>query len=77
MSSVRSFWPLSLRILSFPKRAGKPAPKDDVQVIMTEDMARLFEDRCLGPNAELTEPLLFSDDDLPTYIIGLKPHQEN
>lgn len=57
------------------KPAPRPAPDDVVQVIMTERMARFFEARCLGVNTvgptELAGPLLFSEDDLPTYIIGV------
>ena len=55
--------------------AKPPAPDDVVQVLMTEEMARRFEERCLGGNTRgktsLSPPLLFSEDDLPTYIIQI------
>jgi hypothetical protein len=58
---------------TFPKGAGRQEPKSEVQVLMNEDTARLFERECLRPRRmELTGPLLFSDDDLPTYIIGVE-----
>lgn len=60
----------------WPKGTSRPGPKDVVQVLMTEEMARRFERRCLGMNtmAEtgLTGPVLFRADDLPTYMIGLR-----
>lgn len=60
----------------FPKGCPKPGPKDMVQVCMTEEMARRFEQRVLGKNTvgetELAGPMIFSEDDLPTYIIGIK-----
>lgn len=60
----------------FPKVAPPPEPGEAVQVLMTEQMARRFEQRCLGAentigDTSLVGPLLFSDDDLPTYIIGI------
>lgn len=59
----------------WPKGAPKPAPDEIVAVRMTEKMARVFEQRCLGHNTvgetELAGPLLFSEDDVPTYIIGI------
>jgi hypothetical protein len=40
-------------------------------------MARRFEACCLGAHTnaptELAGPVLFSEDDPPTYIIGVKP----
>lgn len=56
--------------------APQPAPNDMVQVCMTEQMARRFEARCLGKgntrgDTRLEGPLLFSEDSLPTYIIGV------
>lgn len=58
-----------------PKGTKRPAPDDVVQVLMTEDMARRFEERCLGLNTagptQLAGPLLFGPDDVPTYIIGV------
>lgn len=64
--------------VDFPKGCPKPEEKDTVQVLMTEEMARNFEKRCLGRgntvgDTYLAGPLLFSDDDLPTYIIGITP----
>ncbi len=55
----------------FPKSTTKPDPQDIVQVLMTEKMARLFEERVLNVDEgfKLAGPLIFSDDDLPTYII--------
>lgn len=55
----------------------QPKLDDTVQIIMTERMARHFEERCLGQsntvgNTCLAGPILFSEDDLPTYIIGLR-----
>lgn len=48
-------------------------PKEVVSVLMTEEMARRFEARCLKHNTkgytQLAGPLLFSEDDLPSYII--------
>lgn len=60
----------------WPKGAPRPAPSDIVQVLMSEEMARRFEARCLGPtntrgNTSLAGPLLFGEDDLPTYIIDV------
>lgn len=56
----------------YPRRAPKPEPEDTVAVLMTEKVARRFEARCLGAYSELAGPMLFSEDDTPTYIIGLK-----
>lgn len=57
----------------YPKRTDPPEGADVVQVLMTEDMARVFERRCLGQHTvgetRLSPPLVFSADDLPTYII--------
>lgn len=61
--------------MTWPKGAPKPEPDDMVAVLMTERMARRFEKACLGRHtageSQLTGPLLFSDDDVPTYIIGI------
>lgn len=61
----------------WPRGAGRPEGGDMVSVLMTEDMARAFERRCLGNNTRgdtyLCGPLLFSEDDVPTYIIGVNP----
>lgn len=59
----------------YPRMVPVPAPADTVQVVMSERMARRFEALCLGartvaPTA-LSGPVLFSERDLPTYIIGL------
>lgn len=50
---------------------------DLVQVVMTKDMAKVFEDKCLGKkhtigDTYLAGPMKFSAGDLPTYIIGVK-----
>lgn len=60
----------------YPKGVAKPKPDDMVQVLMTEEMARRFEQRVLGKgntrgHTYLSGPLTFSEDDLPTYIIGV------
>lgn len=59
----------------WPKGAPKPESDDMVAVLMTERMARIFEQRCLGHHTAgeslLMGPLLFSEDDVPTYIIGI------
>jgi hypothetical protein len=57
----------------FPKATSKPKPEDVIQVLMSEQMARQFESSMLWPNAELAGPMVFSEDDVPTYIIGVKP----
>lgn len=53
-----------------------PDPDETVSVLMTESMARVFEERCLGigntaGDTHLHGPVMFSEDDLPTYIIGI------
>lgn len=62
---------------SWPRGATRPKSGSGiVQVLMTEDMARCFEARCLGDSTRgrtyLAGPLLFTEDDLPTYTIGIK-----
>lgn len=58
--------------------ANTPIADDDaVQVLMTERMARMFEERCLGKGNTradtcLSPPVKFSEDDLPTYIIQVE-----
>lgn len=56
-----------------PTGAPSPAHEDIVQVVMTERMARVFEERCLGANTvgptSLSPPMFFGDDHTPTYII--------
>lgn len=58
---------------AWPKGAPKPGPDDVVAVLMTETMARTFEERCLGVHTrgftKLAGPLFFAEDDVPTYII--------
>ena len=60
---------------SWPKGTTRPKPAAVVQVLMSEDMARRFEEHCLGHYTRgytyLAGPLLFSEDDLPTYTIGV------
>ncbi len=59
----------------WPKSAPSPTPTDMVAVLMSESMARTFEQRCLGQHTrgetDLAGPLLFCKDDVPTYIIGI------
>lgn len=59
--------------------ADPPSAHDVVQVLMTEEMARLFEERCLGTNTRgmtsLSPPIRFTEDDLPTYIIQVDSPQ--
>jgi hypothetical protein len=63
----------------WPKTTAEPGPDDVVQVLMTEKMARRFEERCLGANTrghtELSPPLLFREGDVPTYIIAVGGRQ--
>lgn len=65
----------------FPKTTHAPQPGQVVQVVMTEYMARLFETRCLGRHTkgwtQLSPPMFFGDDDVPTYIISVgRQHPE-
>jgi hypothetical protein len=57
----------------YPRTVSPPASHDVVQVLMTEEMARVFELRCLGSNTrgftKLSEPMEFSEDDVATYTI--------
>jgi hypothetical protein len=57
----------------WPRVVDPPEPEAVVQVLMSEDMARRFEEHCLGEHTRartcLSPPLLFSEDDLPTYTI--------
>lgn len=62
----------------YPKGAERPTAKDTVQVLMTEELARHFERACLGRgntvgDTYLAGPMLFSEGDLPTYTIGVRP----
>jgi hypothetical protein len=59
-------------VSDWPKGAPQAAGEDVVQVLMTENLARRFEKTVLAPRAYLAGPLLFSEDDLPTYIIGVE-----
>jgi hypothetical protein len=63
----------------WPKGAPEPGPDDTVAVLMTESMARTFEQRCLGTHTvgftRLAGPLFFCEDDVPTYIIGVGESQ--
>lgn len=57
----------------WPRVTDQPQPDDVVQVLMTEEMARRFEQRCLREHTVgdtyLSPPLKFGEDDIPTYII--------
>lgn len=55
----------------WPKGAPRPDPDEMVAVLMSEQMARTLEARWLRPNMELAGPLLFKEDDVPTYILGV------
>ena len=55
----------------FPKPAPMPDDNDVVQVLMPLHLARCFERRCLPIAASLAGPLLFSDDDVPSYIVQI------
>jgi hypothetical protein len=66
------------KVDEYPQGTTRPEPGDVVQVLMTEEMARRFEARCLGRentkgDTSLSPPLKFSEDDLPTYIIDIGP----
>lgn len=60
---------------AWPKVATQPAADEVVSVLMTEEMARNFEKRCLGDNTrartKLSPPLRFGPEDFPTYIIHI------
>ncbi len=67
--------PPTRRSESWPQGITRPEPSEVVQVMMTEEMARRFEVRCLGRgntvgHTYLAGPMKFSEDDLPTYMIG-------
>jgi len=51
----------------------QPASEDVVQVLMSEEMARRFEEACLEFHTKgytkLSPPVQFGEDDVPTYII--------
>ena len=54
----------------YPKGAGKQEPNDLVQILLPESIARQIEAEYLKPRRiELAGPLLFSEDDLPSYTI--------
>lgn len=57
----------------YPKGAGRPELTDMVQIACTESHARVFERESLRPRrCHLAGPLLFDEDDTPTYIIGVE-----
>jgi hypothetical protein len=59
------------------KAAPQPNPDDPVAILTTEKMARLIEKRVLAPNGELAGPVLLGgEDDVPTYIVGLRAWTE-
>jgi hypothetical protein len=56
----------------YPKGAPKPADDDMVMIVLPQWMARDFNDEFLAGYAnkrKLAGPLLFGEDDSPTYII--------
>jgi len=58
----------------FPKGVAKPEAEDIVNVTVSEEWARQFERELLIPRGlHLAGPILFSDDDVPSYIIGFGP----
>jgi hypothetical protein len=57
----------------YPKGAGKQSDEDMVAILMTEKVAREYERTFLLPRRlDLAGPLLFTEDDVPTYIIGIQ-----
>lgn len=57
----------------YPKGTGRPELTDMVQILCTESHARVFERESLRPRrCHLGGPLLFDEDDTPTYIIGVE-----
>lgn len=64
----------------WPKLAPPAKPDEIVSVLMTEEMARRFEERCLGENTRgrtsLSPLLVFSPNDLPSYIIAVDPNED-
>jgi hypothetical protein len=54
----------------YPKLVPHPEPKELVQVIMTEALARKFELEILRDTPlQLSQPVVFQEDDLPTYMV--------
>jgi hypothetical protein len=54
---------------TWPRVTDPPGSRDVVQILVPEHMARLFERELLTPiGFELTPPMRFSEDDVPTYI---------
>jgi hypothetical protein len=58
-------------LAEFPRGVPDVADGELVQVLMTRQQARAFARRCLPITAELVGPLVFSDDDLPTFMVGV------
>lgn len=57
----------------YPKGGGRPELTDMVQIACTEAQARVFEQDFLKPRrCNLAGPLLFDEEDTPTYIIGVE-----
>ena len=59
----------------WPRPVPTPGPDEMVAVVMSEMMARRFEELCLGQGntvgpSYLSGPMLYFDGDLPTYVIG-------
>lgn len=56
----------------FPKGVGNIKNRDMVSILVTEEMARNIEYFVLKRNnLHLAGPMIFSDDDVPSYIIGI------
>lgn len=66
--------------MNWPQGVPQPARDDMVKVMMTEEMARAFEERCLGNHTRghtyLAGPVHFSEGDSPTYFIGVGESEE-
>ena len=57
----------------YPKGGAIPDLDTMVQITCTEANARVFERESLRPRrCHLAGPLLFDEDDIPTYIIGVE-----
>lgn len=55
----------------FPKGVGNVQNNDLVQIVMQQSMARAFDTFLKAQNLHLAGPMIFSEDDIPTYIIGI------
>lgn len=60
--------------MGYPRAVDPPEPDDVVAVLMSEKMARRFEQRCLGRGntaggTRLSPPVKFREDDVPTYVV--------